>query len=366
MSGIGVVWAVMKNDLRLILARPSSTILAVLIPVNFLILFSLFALGGARVPVGMVQADSGAYSATMVQALNQTNTFRITAVPSQNAAQRLIDGQQSVATINIVPGFSKAIASGADVTLPVTIDNLNADFANDIRRALPLGILNFYEKTTPSVLPMGWHEVDEYPHDVSFFGYLAVSIETVALLLGGILLTSRGVAGEWEQGTIKELKLSPAPTWALLTGKILTGYLTSMVSAALIFGILTIFGIHPQNWGLLIASSLVILLIFATIGLAVGMMAKSQFVVYPLVLGVSLPLFFISGGFGPVSWSTPAMLWVARVFPVIYANTILQRAIHGFWPLDVGVGVAWLVFAIWGLAAVGLSIWLYRRATLAK
>jgi len=364
MNNIRVIMAIVKKDTYLIKAKPSSTVIAIFVPFVFLILFILFALGGATVPVGMNNQDTGQYGPVMGQALQSTNTFRSIPVQSMDEGQGLIDKQKSVATIQIPSDFSEAVSSGDKVSMPVVIDNLNADFADDVRRAMSLGILNFYKQALPGTLPFTWNEVDQYPIDVGFLGYLAVSILTVAILLGGILLTSRVVVDEFERGTIKELKLAPIPKWTILAGKIIIGFRNSLISALLVLGTIFLLGVRPENWFLLFCSLVLALFVFVSIGLLIGMLVRSSYAIYPLVLGVSLPLFFISGAFGPVSWSTPAISGFARIFPVIYANTILQSSIHGFWPLDTGIGVVWIVFAVWAVACIAISAFIYPKIEL--
>lgn len=365
MNGLRAAFSVMKNDLLLNRAKPMSTVLAILIPLNFLILFSLFALSGARVPVAVFLGDSGRAGAAMVQSLQSTHTFRMTIVHSPEEGAKAIANQTSVASVRIPSDLAKALRGNGHVRLPVTLNNLNSDFADDIRRGLPLGILNFYQRSKPSSLPFGWKEVDSYSHNTSFLAYLAVSIQTVALLLGGILLSGRGTAGEWERGTIKELKLAPVSTWSVILGKLATGFVNGLISALLVFVALLALGVYPIHWVQFFLILFLTLFVFVCIGLAIGILVRSQFVIYPFVLGVALPLFFISGAFGPISWSTPAAAWVARLFPVVYANAAFQRAVHGYWPIDTPWAIVWMVLAIWAAVALIISTWAYQRATAA-
>lgn len=354
----------MKNDFFLNRSRPLSTILAILIPINFLILFSLFALSGARVPVTVYQGHGGRLGTTMVQSLTSSHTFRMTLVSRQSAGVRALKRQTSVASIQI-PKLPVTGQLTHRVAMPVTINNLNTDFADDIRRGLPLAILNFYQRTKPSALPFSWKEIDAYPRNTSFLSYLAVSIQTVALLLGGILLSGRGTAGEWERGTIKELKLAPIPSWSVILGKTASGFLNGLISALLVFFALLALGTSPIHWGQFWLVLLATLLVFVSIGLAVGIVVRSQFIIYPFVLGIALPLFFISGAFGPISWSTPAAAWIARAFPVVYANAAFQHAIHGYWPIGVTTTAVWEILALWAVVSFVMSMWAYHRATVA-
>lgn len=354
---------IMMNDLRLNLVSPFATILSLIVPVNFLFLFVLFAVGGAKVPVSVVMAGNGYNDLAFLHALGTALTFHIQRVPSAAIGQQLIQHHGSVATIQIPSGFSGKVAHQQTAYIPLTLNNLNADFANDVRRAIPLGILNFYHSVFPSVIPFSWKEVDAYAHNVTFLGYLSVSIQTVALLIGGLLFGGRGSAREWELGTMKELMLAPIRPWSVVLGKLCAGMVNGIASAALVWVVLLLLGLRLLAWGQFVGVTLVTMLVFISLGVAIGSVAKSQFVVTPFAFALGLPLFFISGAFGPISWSTPAVAVIARVFPVVYANAAFQHAVHGYWPIDTAPVWLWTILLAWAVLALCVSWLAYRRAT---
>lgn len=363
LTGVRSAFHIMLNDLRLNLVSPFATILSLVVPINFLILFVLFAIGGAQVPVGVVTAGNGHYDASFVQALGDALTFHIHRISSLSAGQQLIQMHRSVATIAIPNGFSSAIATGQTAHVSLTLNNLNADFADDVRRAMPLATLNFYHSVFPTALPFGWKEVDSYTHNVTFLGYLAVSIQTVALLIGGLLFGGRGSAREWESGTMKELMLAPVRPWSVVFGKLLAAMTNGIASAILVLVVLLLLGLRPADWGQFIGVTILTLFVFISLGVAIGSLAKSQLIVTPFAFALGLPLFFISGAFGPITWSTPAAGVIARIFPVAYANAAFQHAVHGYWPIDTRPVWLWTILICWALVALGVSGLAYRRAT---
>ncbi len=368
MTALTQAWAICRNELALARAEPLATILSMLVPLNFLIMFVLFALSGGRVPVAVVQSDAGPYGPAMVRALGDALTFDLHPVAAAPAGQAMIAHQDAVAVVTVPQGLSQAVAGGAPTELQVTLDNENSDFADDVRRALPLAVLQFYHTALPSALPVTWREADTYPRNVGFLPYIAVSILTVAILLGGLLLGGRGVAGEWERGTIKELLLSPVPGWAVVVGKVAAGFATGVVSALLVLGVLLLIGVRPDTWADMpgVAGVLVVtLLVFLSLGVAAGSLLRRLNAVTPLAFGLGLPLFFISGAFGPIAWGGAASAAVARIFPVAYANAAFQHAFHGYWPLLGGAPLVWGVLLVWAAAAVTCSVWAYGRSTAA-
>jgi len=363
LNGLKAMWSVMKNDLALNRARPFATFITIILPINFLILFSLFALSGGKAPVTIYQADHGQYGGSMVKALDQAITFRIHPVNTESEGQTYIATNKSVAAIYIPNGFSKDVSSGTSSVIHVMIDNKNKDFADDIRRGLPLAILNFYKSSLPKSIPIQWHEKDFYPFNVSFMGYLSVSIVTVALLIGGLLFGGRGIAREWENGTMKSLMLAPIPAWSVITGKLLAGLINGLIAAIFIVFGLIMLGVRLENPIQFATVMVLLLLVFVSLGVAAGSILRSQSTVTPLAFAIGLPMFFISGAFSPISWSTPASADIARLFPVVYANAMLQHAVYGYWPIDVSASVIWLILIGWTVVALGISVWAYRRTT---
>lgn len=365
MTGLRAALAVMTNEWALSLAAPLATILSLLVPLNFLVLFVLFALSGGRVPAAVVQLDRGPEATAMVRALGDALTFNLQAA-SPTAAQAMIAQQRAVVAITVPAGFSQALARGDQAWLSVRLDNLNTDFADDVRRALPLVELSFYGRRSAGALPLAISERDTYPGNVGFLDYLAVSILSVAILLGGLLIGGRSVAGEWERGTARELLLAPVPPWAVVAGKMAAGFVAGLSSSLLVLGVLLLLGVRPDSWSRLpgVIGVLVLSLVaFLSLGVALGSLLRRLNAVTPLAFALGLPLFFVSGAFGPIAWGGAAAADVARVFPVVYANAALQHAFHGYWTLRGGAPLVWGVLFLWTALGVACSIWAYGRAT---
>ena len=84
-----------------------------------------------------------------------------------------------------------------------------------------------------------------------------------------------------------------------------------------------------------------------------------------LAFGTSIPLFFLSGAFGPLSFSTPAIQFIAKVFPIYYAIVLQQHAFHGFNLNTYGVSTNALILVGYAAVLVILAALALRRSTLA-
>ena len=78
-----------------------------------------------------------------------------------------------------------------------------------------------------------------------------------------------------------------------------------------------------------------------------------------------MPLFFLSGPFGPISFFAPIEQLVARVFPVYYAIVVLQHAFHDFTLNTDGMAFNALVLVAYALGGLVLATIALRRGTLA-
>ena len=325
-----VVWACANKDIRAALQDRLFTIIGLFVPLNVLILMSLFVLGGGYAPTAVVMGDHGKYAQAFLQAMAQAHSFRVEET-SASTAEQLITAGQIVAVVTIPPDFDTRIQQGQPVQVNVEINNLNTDFTNDIRRAVPLSITTFYAKAFPSLVGVSMSEHDLYRTDTDYISYLTVSILVIALMIGGLLQAGTASAKEWENQTIKELLLSPASRWAIMTGKMVGGFVVGLGSTILLFLVLVfVVGVRPEHWVETIGVSLLGLMIFTCLGTLFGMLLKQRQPVIAMAMGTALPLFFLSGAFGPISFSPLLLQVLAKLFPVYYLIVAFQHAFHGF------------------------------------
>ena len=143
--------AVFKKDFIIWLRNPLS-IVASLVPILAILVIQGIGSGGGgagqavgRNPVALVTLDHGSKGMQMRQILYQSKVFRLTdATPQQ--AKALMRNLQVVATITIPADFTQRIEAHESTPLDVTINNLNLDFTDDIRRAVPDVITQFFPK----------------------------------------------------------------------------------------------------------------------------------------------------------------------------------------------------------------------------
>src|SRR5213082_1362738 len=206
-STVRVIWACMKKDIKTSFTERTFTIVGTLVPINILFLMILFVIGGGYAPTAVVMNDRGPYAQQFYRAMSGAHSFRLQQTGAQEAEALLRSGH-IVAVVTVPADFDARIRQNQPVQVGVRINNLNTDFTNDIRRAVPLSITTFYAKAFPDVVTVTPDERDLQPQDTDYIPYLSVSIVVIGLMIGGLLQSGTASAREWENETMKELLLS--------------------------------------------------------------------------------------------------------------------------------------------------------------
>lgn len=349
-----VIRAIAIKDILSSLTERVFTSLGVVIPLNYLLLFLLFVLGGGQAPTAIVLEEHGSYAQQFVSAMQHAHSFQIRET-SSSQAQQLLNAGQIVAIVTIRADFDSSLRSGRQVQLPVVINNLDVDFTNDIRRAVPLAITSFYADTFPNQVVVRAREVDVQPHDTGYVPYLAVSIVVVALMLGGLLQAGTNAAREYERGTVKELMLSPASRWAIEAGKVLGALALNALAAYVVLAVVVfVLGVWPVHWAEMLGFAVLLMVIFVALGILAGTLVRRRQAVIPLSLGITLPIFFVSGAFGSVKWGNAVVAVLAQSEPVYYGIAVFQHAFHGFETTSTSLVFNSLILV--GFAVVALMI----------
>jgi ABC-type multidrug transport system permease subunit len=262
-----------------------------------------------------------------------------------------------VSIITVPANFDASLQKGSEVQLPIIVNNLDVDFTNDIRRAVPLAITSFYANAFPNQVVIRAHEIDTYSHDTGYIQYLVVSLMVISIMLGGLLQAGANAAREYESGTIKELILSPARPWAIQLGKILGALVLNSLSViVVIIVIVFLIGVWPIHWDELLGFTLLLMITFVALGTLIGTLVRRRQSVIPLSIGVTIPVFFLSGAFGPAIWGDPAIAFITQFQPVYYGIAIFQHAFHDFTTTQTGPLYDKIILNGFAVAAVLASV----------
>jgi ABC-2 type transport system permease protein len=187
-------------------------------------------------------------------------------------------------------------------------------------------------------------------------------IIALLLMISGLVTSSISAAREWETRTVKELLLSPATNIAIITGKVLSGFVTTFLLGALVLLLGAILGwTRPE--GIYWLTSLLIIALIALmstgLGVALGAALQRGLPVIAISINIALYLFFLSGGVGVLSFEPAVLQNIATYVPLTYGIHALQQAI--FYSASDQFGLDVLVLGGCALVAVALGVLSMRR-----
>ena len=186
------------------------------------------------------------------------------------------------------------------------------------------------------------------------------------LTIAGAINAGLATAREWEDQTIKELLLAPINRGSLIVGKLLAGWLTTLLIAAIILSIGAATGyLRPSASGWPITLLIVALLALASAGLgvAIGAMARRFQRVAALTIPLAFYLFFLSGGISVIAFLPEWVQTIAHFIPTYYGMHALQMVV--FYDSTEDLGRDLLVLAGTAAVTLGLGIISLRRRLVA-
>jgi ABC-2 type transport system permease protein len=355
-------WTILKKDVQVWSRQPVNIAVAFIPPLSFLLIQALGAAAVGRSPVALVTLDHDARGQQMRQILYDADVFRLTDASPQRA-QVLFNNIEVVAIITIPADFTQRVEAHDQAPIDVKVNNLNLDFTNDIRRSVPDAITQFYQaQGSASPIKVTTQEHNLRSRDVELFQYAVLPSIMLLLTISGLVNGGLSTAREWESRTVKELLLAPVPRGAIITGKVLAGFVTTFVFGTVVLLLGDVLGwTQPEGiyWlNALLAMALVSLLA-AGLGVAVGAVLQRIPPVSGIAITVAFYLFFLAGGTGVLAFEPEWLQNIAAFIPLTYGAHALEMAV--FYRSSDLFGRDMAILAVTALAAVLLGTLSMRR-----
>lgn len=356
------IWVIFKKDLRIWLRQPVNITATFLPAIAFLLVGALGAAALGHNPVALVNLDQGPQGAQLVQIFHNANVFRLTDTTPQQA--RTMYNNIDVAAIITIPAdFTQNVEAHNQAPVDVTVNNLNLDFTNDIRRSVPDVITQFYAaQGSSSPIAVSVQETNLRQRDVQFFEYSVLPTIVLLMTISGLINGGLSTAREWESKSVKELLLSPAARAAIITGKVVASFAITFTLGTLVLLLGAALGwTQPQGMYWLTALSIIALISLFSSGLGVAIGAAVQRIqpVIGLAINIALYLYFLAGGIGVLAFEPDWLQNIAAFVPLTYGRHALELAV--FYSSSDLFGRDVLVLGISALVAVGLGVLSMRR-----
>ena len=171
---------------------------------------------------------------------------------------------------------------------------------------------------------------------------------------GGLIALERSV------GWTRQLRVTPLPTWAYMTSKVVRGYASACVAIIVLYIAGIAMGAHLKVGGWLIMTGLILvgLLPFAALGILLGHTLAPDSL-GPALGGITALVALLGGAWGPIAGNSGTFLDVVKVLPSYW---LVQAGKAGLtqagWPLE-----GWVVIGAWAGVLAWLAYVVYRRDT---
>jgi ABC-2 type transport system permease protein len=192
-------------------------------------------------------------------------------------------------------------------------------------------------------------------------GFVAYGVMAACFNILAVTIVNRR-----EMGLLKRMRLSPLPTWALLTAILVSTMIIAAIQVIVLLAVGKLgFGVHlPGNFGAFALAVVVGMLSFTALGVAMSTVVPNQDAAGPVISIVFFVLLFLSGLWFPLKPGS-GLAQFSSYFPVRHLISAV------FAPFDIQKGAspwAWhdlLVIGLWGIAGAVIAVrrwqWSPRR-----
>jgi ABC-2 type transport system permease protein len=351
---------------------PLTAACALIPPIAMTLVLVTLTLAVTQQPVALVVLGNGP-EATRMSEIIQTDTdaYYLTMTDEANA-NRMLENQQVAAIITIPSTFEQDVANGTGKVL-LTINNVDFDFSDDIRRAVDRSVVEFNdpalmseEETNESL--MNVYHIDLNAQNlrdttVDWETYQFVPTFVLLILNIGLVGTALLCVMDRESKNARMLVLSPQSSWVLVSGRILGGVLACFVIVlpavffAVLFGFFSIpISQVPALFGIFLGTALCA----SGIGAIIGTCVKGSRYVAFISSMTAIYLFLLGGGFTVIELVPRWVQNLSAFIPTRYSIDALRQAL--FYPNPTGLPFTMLVLAFYAIACVSVGALIMRRS----
>lgn len=313
-----------------------------------------------KLPTVVVDDSRSTESRALMQVLQNTDNFRITAqVSSRDEARRWIERGAARVALVIPPEYQREIRRGGTGVAQLIIDAADpqssgaaisgAQLAAQARSAQLLAERHTL-RAPVEVRVRPWYN----PAQKSAT-FIVPGIVGVLLTITMTLITSTAIVRERERGTLEQLIVTPIGKTSLMLGKLIPFVLVGYVQMTVILLLGVLFFDVPIRGSLMLLYALALVFIVAAlgVGLLISTLARSQAQAMQLSFFVMLPNILLSGYIFPRAAMPEPAQWVGLLLPLTYFLDILR----GILLKGVGIGdLTRQLAALTGLAVVLITV----------
>lgn len=316
-----------------------SLMVIILVPVILLVLFGYaLKLDVENVSIGVLDFSNSEKSREYIAAFDSTSAFNVKYnLSTYEEAEYLLDTNKIKTILVIKSDFEKelnidyntkvqAVIDGSDITTASSIMNYIAGITAEYNMSFIEYILrnNQINVSFGTVIPEIRYWFNEEMRSVNYLfpGLVAIIMSVVAGFL-----TSLTISREWETGTMEQLIPTPVTEGEVITGKLLTYFLISLIDV-IIYIFMGEFLFHVPLMGntlLVFLFATIFLMCMLSFGIFVSIVMKSQLASSQVTTTTTmLPAFLLSGFVFDINNMPVVIQWITYLFPARYFVDILR------------------------------------------
>jgi len=370
------MWSLALLDLRLWYRMPWAIASAIIPPIGMAAMLIVLSLTVTQEPVALVIQSQGAYSRQMANMIeSDTDSYAYRVMNTQQAVQAL-HNQEIAAIITIPPDFDQQVVNHT-AHLQLVLNNIDIDFADDIRRSVERTIGQFdasgldthnvlasgiaASATNPYLISVDEHDLRKT--NVAFVSYQVLPVFVLLILNIGLMGTALLCAQDRQRGTARYLMLAPVADWVFVAGRLLGGFCASCIAVIIAGGIclLTRVLAPPANhWPALIALLAATALSAAGIGAILGTVLRGTRNIALAASLIATYFFFLGGGFTTIAFLPQWIQTISALNPTRYAIDGMRQAM--FYPDLTGFSTDIAVLTTTAIVAISLGTVIVRRS----
>ncbi len=361
-----------RLDLAVWRRSPWAIAAALIPPLGMLILVKVLTIAVTAQPVALVVGEYSPQASLFAEFIrDDTESYILHLSPSRKHASDELAEQRVAAVIDIPKGFNAAIGRGR-AEVPYTLNNVDIDISDDIRRSIDTSVAEFDAPQLGSSVPaspghpavivpnpyrVDIAETDLRKTDTPFGTYQVLPVLLLLVLtlgvLGGALLGSR----DHERRTMTFLRQTPLSRAAFVAGRLLGTLAALAVFVVPVTAYLAWNGtLNPPrgHWPAFLGILAMTAVLAASLGVLLGSVLRRAAIVSLAGVTVATYLFFLGGGFTTIAFLPEWLRTLSRAVPTRYAIDGMRQSL--FYPEYTGFRTDVLVLASFAAAALAAAI----------
>lgn len=338
-------------NLKMLLRNKQQLFWSLMFPLIFTVIFGFFFGQGSSIAgtVALINNSDSQLSATIENALNKTDLFKVRQLNSEDEARKLLKKNQVTAVVIIPEKFGTP-----DPSAP-TLIRILADPGNMQSNSVIGGFINQYLTNInfeiQNAKPIYSIDVENTAAgSFSYFGFVLIGLVGMALMNSNIQGISISMSKYREDQILKRLTTTPLAPWKFILAEIFSRLLVNIVQVALILAV-GLYGFHAEiNYGLptIAGLSLVGAILFQLIGFSIATVTKTTAAAEGMSTAIAIPMMFLAGVFFPIDQLPKWLFSIIQYLPLapllrLMRGAALESTSIFENPINISIVLGWIV-----------------------